>query len=413
MINNQIILLEMTDGQTVNGVSRYIEMFLLGTQKYNLNIVYLKFIKYKSVILPKILNQKYYKEIQIPLPCNLSTILNEQYWNKDYINTTYNIIKNEITQGCILHIHTMNLIGFARYVKKQKNATIIAHIHCIPWKYLFKYDLKKFNCIYSEIYQNQKGANKYNFISKEEKEISKYADSIICVTRDAAMFFQKHLRTPSSKLFLVYNGLHECSSSMKPYKKSDTIRLLFVGQISKSKGIIPILEMLGVLVKEGVQAKLTLVGAEDKEICTLLDTKYSYYNIKRFGQVQYEQLIKLYQENDIGLIPSFFEQCSYTAIEMMMFGLPVIFANHDGLKEIFTKKVAIPLNITFSESLGLTINVYEFANIIKLLKEKPSKINFYKRKIREHYSKRFNLDSMISKTLNIYKKIHAHETPRD
>ena len=49
----------------------------------------------------------------------------------------------------------------------------------------------------------------------------------------------------------------------------------------------------------------------------------------------------------------------------------------------------------------------------KLLKEKPSKINFYKRKIREHYSKRFNLDSMISKTLNIYKKIHAHETPRD
>lgn len=404
MINNQIILLEMTDSQTVNGVSRYIEMFLLGIQKYNINIVYLKFIKYQSVILPKILDRKYYKEIQIPLPCNLSAILNEEYWNKDYIHATYNIIKNEITQGCILHIHTMNLIGFAKYVKKQKKATIIAHIHCIPWKYLFKYEQKKFNCIYSEIYQGHKKTNKFNFISKDEKEISKHADSIICVTRDATVFFQKHLKTPPSKLFLIHNGLHDFPITMKPYKKSNTIRLLFVGQISRSKGIIPILEMLELLVKEGIQAKLTLVGAEDREISSLLDTKYSYYNIKRFGQVHYKQLIKLYQENDIGLIPSFFEQCSYTAIEMMMFGLPVIFANHDGLKEIFTEEVAIPLNVTFSEGLGLTINIYEFANIIKSLNDNPSKISCYKRNVRKHYLKFFNIGTMINKTLNIYKK---------
>ena len=39
---------------------------------------------------------------------------------------------------------------------------------------------------------------------------------------------------------------------------------------------------------------------------------------------------------DLGILPSFFEQCSYVAIEMMMFGLPfVAYTMQGGLKDMF------------------------------------------------------------------------------
>lgn len=50
-------------------------------------------------------------------------------------------------------------------------------------------------------------------------------------------------------------------------------------------------------------------------------------------------MFELYQIVDLGILPSFFEQCSYVAIEMMMFGLPfVAYTMQGGLKDMFQYK---------------------------------------------------------------------------
>ena len=52
------------------------------------------------------------------------------------------------------------------------------------------------------------------------------------------------------------------------------------------------------------------------------------------GLIDKDKLYDLYSIADIGVMPSFHEQCSYVAIEMMMHGLPVIGSTTTGLKEM-------------------------------------------------------------------------------
>ena len=49
-------------------------------------------------------------------------------------------------------------------------------------------------------------------------------------------------------------------------------------------------------------------------------------------------LFEFYQIADVGVMPSFHEQCSYVAIEMMMMGVPLITSDSTGLKEMQANK---------------------------------------------------------------------------
>lgn len=53
------------------------------------------------------------------------------------------------------------------------------------------------------------------------------------------------------------------------------------------------------------------------------------------GLINKELLNKWYAIADIGIISSYYEQCSYTGIEMMMFGLPIIASDGYGIKNMF------------------------------------------------------------------------------
>lgn len=52
------------------------------------------------------------------------------------------------------------------------------------------------------------------------------------------------------------------------------------------------------------------------------------------GRLPKELIYKFYQIADVGILPSFAEQCSYVAIEMMMHGLPIVGTDSTGLSEM-------------------------------------------------------------------------------
>lgn len=81
-----------------------------------------------------------------------------------------------------------------------------------------------------------------------------------------------------------------------------------------------------------------------------------YMNVIWTGLINKEKLYELYTIADMGIMPSFHEQCSYVAIEMMMHGLPIIGSTSTGLYEM------IENNIT-----GLHIPVMEYADKQKLI----------------------------------------------
>jgi len=53
------------------------------------------------------------------------------------------------------------------------------------------------------------------------------------------------------------------------------------------------------------------------------------------GLNEKKEIRRWYQIADIGIIPSFSEQCSYVGIEMMMHGLPVVASDGFGVRNMF------------------------------------------------------------------------------
>ena len=109
------------------------------------------------------------------------------------------------------------------------------------------------------------------------------------------------------------------------------------------------------------------------------DGFYSYYlnscnptwnKITFTGKLNKEDLYKLYQIADIGVLPSFHEQCSYVAIEMMMYGIPLVASTSTGLSEMIEDGVSgyhIPI-IEYENHTDL--NTYELqSKLLILLKD--------------------------------------------
>ena len=61
---------------------------------------------------------------------------------------------------------------------------------------------------------------------------------------------------------------------------------------------------------------------------------------------------------DVGIVPSFVEQCSYTAIEMMCFGLPLIVSDVEGLKEIVPGNCGLKIKVDFKKKIEEIIKSY-------------------------------------------------------
>ena len=67
------------------------------------------------------------------------------------------------------------------------------------------------------------------------------------------------------------------------------------------------------------------------------------------GKVDKELLSVFYQISDVGVMPSFHEQCSYVAIEMMAYGLPLIGTDTTGLKEMLELEDEYSVPIAYAE----------------------------------------------------------------
>ena len=53
------------------------------------------------------------------------------------------------------------------------------------------------------------------------------------------------------------------------------------------------------------------------------------------GQISKDELYTWYKETNFGVISSFYEQCSYVAIEMMSFSVPIIAVDSMGVRCLF------------------------------------------------------------------------------
>ena len=226
--------------------------------------------------------------------------------------------KYNISDYSIIHAHSLFSNGYIALKLKRKYA--------IP--YIVAVRNTDVNVFFEKMIQLRslgveilKEAAHVIFLSKsyEEQVISKY------VPQNLKNYIKSKVSIIPNGIddFWHYNiNIHNRELNL-PY-----LQLLQVGDINKNKNIITTVKAIDILTKEGYKVKLNVVGRiKDNSIFEKIkDLEYVNY----MGFFDKEELIKLYKENDIFILPSIKETFGLVYAEAMSQGLPVIYTKGQG-----------------------------------------------------------------------------------
>lgn len=241
----------------------------------------------------------------------------------------------------IFHFQYTNVLSFIQLLKERyTNSKIIITLHYMEWAFILKG-----NTIWlRQIIQHPQNTT----LTQEERIVhSSYirsrqlflsADKTICVSQYAYNLLENDFQIPSGKLTFIPNGLAEKENIQEQENYSIKIGekekiILFVGRLDKNKGLHYLLAAFRKLASISPYVHLIIAGNGDYD--TFLKECVGLWNRISFtGQISKHNLYSLYKIATIGVLPSFNEQCSYVAIEMMKHGIPIIGTDSTGLSEM-------------------------------------------------------------------------------
>jgi glycosyltransferase len=179
----------------------------------------------------------------------------------------------------------------------------------------------------------------------EEQRMYEIADRVVCLSQDTYQVLQEVYEVQKEKICLIPNGLTDSVSPVsnaekKALKKKMQVNpeekiILIVGRVSHAKGATNLLSAFETIVRKYSNCRLAVVGTVYDPSLILNLSKNVASRVSYTGLINKNELNRWYQIADIGVMPSFSEQCSYTGIEMMMHGLPVVASDGFGVRNMF------------------------------------------------------------------------------
>lgn len=326
---------------------------------------------------------------------------------------------------------TENQTGTATKKNQEKRSRNIARVvsqyipsgnkNIIHMNYLFQYfvanALKKEisgKIIFSQhvFAMEQQSAGNY---FDTESEVYNTVDKIITVTQHGKYHLIKK-DVNEDKIEVIYNGIdpvHFNNKSQNRIKEKYRLGqaekiILYSGRIDPIKGLDYLCRAMVGLVKRMPNCRLVIAGNGSYEQLIQSARNFSA-NISYLGFIPFEDVVALYHEVDIGVIPSLEEQCSYVALEMLHCGLPVVASNLGGLKEIFIHNENAFLVDTVMDKTnmyGIAPNVEQLEDyLFKLLTDKPLRTKF-SQNAKKRADRMFTADTMINNYLQTVKNLN-------
>ena len=186
---------------------------------------------------------------------------------------------------------------------------------------------------------------------KLERNFMSLADDVVVLSKATKNIIINDYKIHKDKLSLIYNGLdisdipEATENSVDSFMGNNVKYLLYVGRLDDIKGVPYLIKAFNKLSKEDEKLHLIIVGDGDFTSC-LNAAKANWERITFTGKISKEDLRLIYPKIALGILPSFHEQCSYAAIEMMANGIPMVITDSTGLKEMLEDcpSCIIPIN---------------------------------------------------------------------
>lgn len=316
----------------------------------------------------EVISERYFK-VNIPSP--KLTFLHNNSSEKKYASAVVNLLADVISKNEEI-VFQMNYIDDSPIIKKLKEKythPIISVVHFSQWEQLFNGNKQKLNGLNLDI-----PANNIEFTIFREKEMYQFSDHIISINRFMKDFIVEEYGILPDKISIVKNGINfsrfpEISQGEKLKLKhnlgfnSHEKIILFSGRIDPDKGIFFLIDAFIDACKYMEDLRLVLIGQGKIQEC-LQKCQLFYGKITFTGFLSPEKVMSFYQIADVGVVPSIYEPCSYTRLEMIANKIPLILSRIDGFSDMFEDNQCMFIDPIVSADGEISFNNKEFSNAI-------------------------------------------------
>ena len=151
-----------------------------------------------------------------------------------------------------------------------------------------------------------------------------------------------NLRIPDSRITVIEPALRPEFINYQPEPEQNHnshTNLLFVGRVNRIKGLEYLIKAVKLLDRRDL--RLSIVGdteevpAYTKALRKLIEKEKLHDNIIFIGEIkEVDQLIGVYEESDIFVLPSLWDTCPASLLEAMCFGLPIVSTRAGGILQL-------------------------------------------------------------------------------
>lgn len=237
-----------------------------------------------------------------------------------------------------------------RFFKKRFPLSKISFtIHDMIWTALLWGDAKKLKeivcCVPQKAEKEESVKVRKSF--KAEQTMYTLADAVIVLAGGTHRILTEIYGIDPKKIHLIPNGLQDAYKPVSRERKQE-IRaekflsghekiLLFAGRVHYMKGVYSLIRSFSQVLQIYPECRLVIAGflLDPPKVLSLTGNAAS--KIIFTGQIPKKELDELISITDIGILPSYTEQCCYWGIELMMHGVPVITTDGFNLQEMFTE----------------------------------------------------------------------------
>lgn len=324
------------------------------------------------------------------------------YRNLVYLLKTY-IDKDEEAVFVLNYLYMIPLVKLLH--KHFPNCKVATVVHYLNWCFALNGNVSKFHQLLENNHRDENEQALYKEYLNDRKLLQE-VDIVICLSESTRNLLVTDYQLKPEKTTIIYNGLKDegitaiTSEERKELKQSllfdkEEFIILFVGRLDSIKGVDFLIKAFRKVLDVYSHARLILAG--DGNYNTYLkDCSGIRSRITFTGKVNKEELYQYYRIADVGVMPSFHEQCSYVAIEMMMHGVPLIGTDSTGLGEM----IADDLKVKLDESQEEQLSVEFLADKIVYVLSAPE--NVWRQTSRERYERYYTLENMKSRYVNLF-----------
>ena len=201
---------------------------------------------------------------------------------------------------------------------------------------------------------------------------------------------------------IIFNPVNPIFFNVKDNEIKNRLNIIYVGQISKRKGLINLIKSLGELKGKGILYNLNVVGDfSDKTYKELILSAVKEYKldsqIKFSGWLPQQQIAELLDDNGIFVLPSNQESLPVSIIESMSGGRLVIATDVGGIPEII-----------MNDQTGYVYkknDIRQLSTILETLFHNSERYLLISNNARKFAKNNFSSLTVAEKTKNIYSEV--------